>query len=96
MKKSRKSEKKIKKKLERELNKLWRMYILERADSKCEVCQTTGVKLDCHHIITRKVKILKWDTENGVYLCIRHHLWGKESAHEGGAFFTRWLMGKVS
>ena len=68
------------KKIEKELDSLWRRYILLR-DKKCKVCGK-GINLQAHHIFSRKHKSTRWDVENGIALCSGHHLFAHQEPEE--------------
>jgi predicted restriction endonuclease len=52
------------------LCKLWRQAVLKRWGNKCAFCGNTNVnKIECHHIIYRRHKVLKYDISNGIPLC---------------------------
>jgi len=69
---------------------LWKQLVLQKANHKCEHCgKAEGVQ--AHHIIPRTNYSLRHDPENGVALCIRHHLYW---AHKDALQFTEWISGK--
>ena len=53
------------------LNKKWRQAVLSWYGEGCIICQKQPV--ECHHIIKRRNKLLRWDYRNGVPLCKEHH-----------------------
>jgi len=83
--------------LEAKLDKLWR-----EADGPryCEICNTLPLakrvrytKLDNHHIIGRKNKLLRWDLRNRLKVCSYHHTFGgaQEIVQDNsGGWFLNW------
>lgn len=91
----------IKQPKEKELLELWQEIIKCRVGYKCEFsnCYKTQppYKLDAHHIYSKgRFKHLKFDLDNGICLCVKHHQagWGKESAH-GDINFKDKILGKI-
>lgn len=96
-----KAARKAKRKISNEvLHSLWREVVAKRAGNKCEVC---GASRPCkdngesghlhpHHIFGRRMFRLRFDADNGVYLCPSCHKFSSEfSAHETPMMFGRWL-----
>lgn len=81
--------KKEKKITDKHLDKLWAEAIHRRG--KCEYCGSVG-RLNAHHIHTRSNKSTRWDIENGILLCVHHHVWGNFSAHKTPLDFHKWLQ----
>jgi hypothetical protein len=50
------------------LIKLWRQAVITTYGGKCVICQAIG-NLECHHIVHCKIKVLRWDRDNGVPVC---------------------------
>jgi predicted restriction endonuclease len=75
------------------LDKQWSLLVKYKAGYKCEVCGKTQhqTRLNSHHIIGRRNKMTRWDLRNGVCLCVRHHKFGIQSAHEDSPWFNVWL-----
>jgi len=49
---------------------LWRKAILKKYDNRCVLCNNGNVpELECHHIVKRRNKILRYDVKNGVPVC---------------------------
>jgi len=61
-------------KLEKELDRLWSLAIKERDGHKCVRCGSTG-PLNSHHINHKHKLATRWDLNNGLCLCIPHHNW---------------------
>lgn len=79
-------------KLER-LDNLWSKKIKIVAGNKCEYCgKTTG--LNSHHVFSRSNKRVRWDLDNGVCVCVLHHVFGLFSAHKAPIEFLEWLKEK--
>ena len=94
--KKRKSEKTSRKRLEDDLDVLWRSVGKENAF--CAVCatlpkeeQVNYSKLDAHHIIGRGNHLTRWDLKNRCFLCSSHHTFGKKQAEKNqGGWFLVW------
>ena len=86
--------KKKKKITDKVLDDLWSLRVKERDGFKCVVCgKTSG--LNSHHIYSRSNFSTRWDINNGVTLCVSHHVFGNElSAHKTPTEFTEWLIEK--
>jgi len=78
----------MKKSQVKNLDKLWQQVIVAQ-DGKCLKCGTTQ-RLSAHHIFSRKNRSTRWDTNNGVCLCLAHHIFW---AHKSPTDFTYWLEG---
>lgn len=83
--------KKSKKTIEKEKHKKWREKVLERDNHKCQICKKKDGKLDVHHIIPKQFKEVRYDVQNGIVLCFRHHKMGRFSVHQNAVFFSVWL-----
>ena len=82
--------KRTKKSVKASCDKLWSQII--RSKGACEVCGTTQ-NLEAHHIIGRRLIPTRWDLQNGLCLCSKHHKFDLHfSAHGGGEVqFYKWL-----
>jgi len=94
-----KAYKKNKKNLEEECKKLWRKIVMLKAKGKCQFpgCNKTEQynKIDAHHIYSKgRFRHMKYDTKNGLALCVDHHTFGKEAAHTD-IFFKDKITGKT-
>ena len=67
---------------------LWGRII--KSKGKCEVCGETKY-LNPHHIIGRRVLILRHDLQNGVCLCSGCHIMRTKSAHQDPLWFYEWV-----
>jgi len=80
------------KKLDKTLITAWRKLSLERDGNCCVMCGNKE-RTNVHHIISRSVKSLKYDVENGICLCALHHMFDRKiSAHKGSMMFINWLI----
>lgn len=78
------------------LLKLWSELVKLRAGHKCEYpgCQTkTG--LNSHHIFSKRHVATRYDTSNGLCLCIWHHTFGNFAAHRDPLFLEVIIKSKV-
>ena len=73
--------------------KEWSRDVRNR-DKKCVICESTKF-LNAHHILPKEGKIfhdLRFDINNGVTLCSRHHKYSYEiSPHKNPFVFITWL-----
>ena len=79
-------------KLRDQLDKLWSEIVKQRAGNVCEykTCSKTAY-LNAHHIFGRSNLSVRWDLDNGVCLCPKHHTLGNWSAHKSPIEFIEWL-----
>lgn len=71
--------------------KNWSRAVRDRDNNRCAICGCSE-HIQAHHIIQKKFdKDLRFDIQNGIALCPRHHSFGKWSAHMGSFFFHVWL-----
>ena len=56
------------------LDRMAKDLAMHRADGRCEKCGTNE-RLQCHHIITRRILSLRWEPDNLLILCAGCHLW---------------------
>jgi len=63
------------KKLEKQLDELWKGAVIKRDGGKCIICGARK-SLAAHHILSRRHKSTRWLLENGVTLCTAHHIYG--------------------
>ena len=76
------------------LDDAWSKLVKLRANKKCEYGGKTSY-LNSHHIFSRSKKSVRWDTMNGVCLCVGHHTFSsKFSAHKTPTEFHIWLVEK--
>lgn len=53
------------------LDKLWSKLVREKYNKKCAICGAPNPH--AHHIFSRSYKSTRWDIDNGVALCYKHH-----------------------
>ena len=71
--------------------KQWSIDVRNR-DKKCVICSSTKF-LNAHHIIPRENKDLRFDLNNGITLCVKHHKFSLEiSPHRNSFMFYLWLQ----
>lgn len=75
------------------LDNLWRQKVYENGGKRCEYCNKTE-KLNAHHIFSRSNYVVRWDLDNGVCLCVSHHIFGKMSFHKSPIEMLEWLKKK--
>ena len=79
--------------VDRKLDIAWSKLVKLQAGMKCEIpnCKHKPT-LNSHHIFSRKNAATRWDTDNGLCLCVGHHtMSSKFSAHGNPIAFTYWL-----
>lgn len=77
--------------IEKKLDNAWSVLIKLRAGRKCEVCGSIK-NLNSHHVYSRAKKSVRWNPENGVCLCVGHHIGTNFSAHKTPVEFINWLL----
>ncbi len=68
------------------LDGLARKVTLLRAGNRCEKCGK-GERLQCHHVYSRSLLMLRHDVENLLCLCSGCHLWWHHNPLESAAWF---------
>jgi len=94
--------------LEKSLDVLWAKAVKLIAHNRCEVvttgrCQNVGGAgqghgLNAHHIVGRSNFNVRWDVDNGVAVCVKHHVFSIWSAHQNPFWFLQKILdirGKV-
>ena len=77
-------------------DKEWAIQVKNRFNNKCAVCGEPK-RLNAHHIIPRENKLFRWDLDNGIALCPKHHQFSREiSAHASSFIFHIWLSNTYS
>jgi hypothetical protein len=67
--------------------KKWASDVKKRDDYICQICLQKGKRLNSHHLYSwSKYKDLRYDLDNGVTLCLKHH---KEFHHLYGNDCTK-------
>lgn len=64
----------------KQLDTLWSKKIRDKYEGKCAVCGATPVQ--AHHIFSRSYKSTRWDLDNGIALCYKHHFFLAHSKFE--------------
>jgi hypothetical protein len=76
------------------LDGLWRKAVKKLAGDKCEYCGSTRY-LNSHHIFGRRNFAVRWEVNNGVSLCAKHHEFNNEfSAHQTPTRFKDWITAR--
>lgn len=65
-----------------------RIACLVAAGGRCEKCGDSSLRLEWHHVITRRVRALRWDPKNAVCLCPTCHRWW----HANPAAALEWFV----
>jgi hypothetical protein len=83
--------KQLERRFRRKKFKEWADNVKNRDKRKCIYCG--AIKwLNAHHIIPREIEEFRWDLDNGVSLCPKHHKFSREfSAHKNSLAFILWL-----
>jgi len=79
------------KNIDKRLDDAWSELIKLKADYKCEYCGKS-TQLNSHHIFSRAKRSTRWDTTNGICLCVAHHIGNEFSAHKTPLSFSLWLI----
>ena len=78
-------------------DELWAMLVKIRYNHRCPICVANGLNeptelANAHHLISRRVFKYRWDTDNGVLLCPKHHEFDLIiSAHTAPWAFEEWI-----
>ena len=88
--------------LKKRLDVLWAKAVKLLAQNRCEIvtnkrCQNVngfgkGHGLNAHHIIGRSNFNVRWDVNNGVALCVKHHVFSIWSAHKNPFWFLQKMI----
>ena len=97
-KKKRINQKKLQKRLQNKRDKEWAIAVKEAYLNKCAICGKKEL-INAHHIIPRENRMFRWEIDNGIALCPKHHRFSLElSPHRNSFEFYRWwgqnYMGK--
>jgi hypothetical protein len=84
-------EKKKKGGIDDQLDDAWSLLVKIKAGFKCEYCGNTQA-LNSHHLSSRAKMTVRWDLNNGISLCVNHHIGNEFSAHKTSIQFTMWLI----
>lgn len=78
-------------------DELWAMMVKMCYDHRCPICVSEGLNditelANAHHLISRRVFRYRWDTDNGILLCPKHHEFDLMiSAHTAPWAFEDWI-----
>ena len=82
--------------IDKKLDDAWSLLVKLRAGNKCEYCGKE-THLNSHHIYSRSKRSTRWDVNNGICLCVAHHVFSSGfSAHKTPLEFIDWLKTKRS
>lgn len=83
----------MRRKLEKELDDLWREIIYYQYGFACEMCGKKMTPEECHahHIILRGNFNTRWDLENGSLLCNYNHNYAPNAPHYDNNKYLEWL-----
>lgn len=69
----------------------WSKRNREKQGNRCQICGSQE-HLNCHHIIPKeKFPQFQFEDWNACVLCVKHHKFGKYSAHGNPIWFADWL-----
>jgi hypothetical protein len=91
LKKQIKKKAQIKKRSKKAQDIAWSKEVKVRDGYRCVYCGSTEY-LNAHHIFSRNNLTTRFDLDNGITLCAKHHTFSNEfSAHKTPTEFTYWL-----
>lgn len=71
-------------------DQLWSLAVRNDWAHKCAVCKSG--KCEAHHIVPRQHEQTRYDLQNGIALCAKHHQFDKDiSPHQNAAGWLDWL-----
>lgn len=76
--------------IDKRLDTAWSKLVKIKSGNKCAVCSSEKA-LNSHHIYSRAKMSLRWSIENGICLCVGHHIGVRFSAHKTPIDFNDWL-----
>ena len=85
---------KTKSSIDKRLDTAWSKIVKLKSGNKCVVCSSERA-LNSHHIYSRAKMSLRWSVENGICLCVGHHIGVKFSAHKTPVDFNDWMNEKL-
>ena len=77
--------------IDKQLDNAWSLFVKLKAGMKCEYCGSMK-SLNSHHLNSRAKRTVRWDVNNGICLCVNHHIGNEFSAHKTSIPFTMWLI----
>ncbi len=78
-------------------DELWTLLVKTIYNNKCPICESLGLPLEekmlnAHHLISRRIHKYRWDTQNGILICPKHHEFDLYlSAHTAPWGFEEWM-----
>jgi hypothetical protein len=69
----------------------WAKAVKTRDNYTCIVCGRTEGIIAAHHLIPKNFKRYRTELDNGVSLCVQHHIFGKFSAHKNPFWFEMFM-----
>jgi len=83
----------MRRKIEDELDDLWREIIYLTYNFTCEICGLKMSPEECHahHIIFRSNFNVRWDLANGSLLCNYNHNYAPNAPHYDNRKYLEWL-----
>ena len=79
--------------LEKQMDIAWSLLVKIKAGGRCEYCGKSK-PLNSHHVFSRANKSVRWRVDNGVCLCVGHHIGVDFSAHKTPTTFSKWIVKK--
>jgi hypothetical protein len=82
-------------------DELWTKLVRLEFNSECPICKSMNLPLEdkmlnCHHLISRRVFKYRWDVDNGILICPKHHEFCLElSAHTAPWAFEDWMKNNL-
>ncbi len=82
-------------------DELWAKLVRLEFKNQCPICASLGLPLDdkmlnAHHLISRRVFKYRWDTDNGILICPKHHEFDLYlSAHTAPWGFEDWMKNNL-
>jgi len=74
----------------RTLDTKWSKSVRER-DAMCIICGKHDGQLHAHHLVPRQFMKFRHNVDNGITLCVHHHVFGRWAAHKNPIWFSNWL-----
>ena len=82
-------------------DELWKKLIHLEYNHECPICKSLGLSsedtiLNAHHLISRRVFKYRWNTDNGILICPKHHEFDLLlSAHTAPWGFEEWMKNNL-
>lgn len=72
-------------------DKQWAAEVKKRDNNCCVICGSS-FKVNAHHLIVREIHETKFDIDNGLTLCPKHHIFDRKiSAHNNPLGLFTWM-----